>query len=177
MLVVGSKSNLGCEAGCGLTFSWSDHGRIMFGSAPHWKWRFIRLRTFFLTCCSVIFRGRRSIWWGWMVTFVTPRIVNDVSYVTRIKHRSHFRGSIWWGWMVTPVAPRIVNDVSYVMTIKHSSRSVWQAQYLVRFKCHFSWLAQYLVRFKCHFSWQAQYLVKFKCHFSWQAQYLVKVGM
>ena len=35
MLVVSSKSNLGCEAGCGLRFhgriilgSWSDHGRI-----------------------------------------------------------------------------------------------------------------------------------------------------
>ena len=32
MLVVGVKSNLGCEAGCGLTVSWSDHGRIMLGS-------------------------------------------------------------------------------------------------------------------------------------------------
>ena len=32
MLVVGVKSNLGCEAGCGLTVSWSDHGRIMVGS-------------------------------------------------------------------------------------------------------------------------------------------------
>ena len=29
MLVVGVKSNLGCEAGCGLTVSWSDHSRIM----------------------------------------------------------------------------------------------------------------------------------------------------
>ena len=28
MLVVGVKSNLGCEAGCGVTVSWSDHGRI-----------------------------------------------------------------------------------------------------------------------------------------------------
>ena len=28
MLVVGVKSNLGCEAGCGLTVSWSDHARI-----------------------------------------------------------------------------------------------------------------------------------------------------
>ena len=28
MLVVGSKSNLGCEAGCGLTVSFSDHARI-----------------------------------------------------------------------------------------------------------------------------------------------------
>ena len=32
MLVVGVKGNLGCEAGCGLTVSWSDHGRIMVGS-------------------------------------------------------------------------------------------------------------------------------------------------
>ena len=32
MLVVGVKSNLGCEAGCGLTVSCSDHSRIMFGS-------------------------------------------------------------------------------------------------------------------------------------------------
>ena len=32
MVVVGVKSNLGCEAGCGLTVSWSDHGRIMLGS-------------------------------------------------------------------------------------------------------------------------------------------------
>ena len=39
MLVVGVKSNLGCEAGCGRRFhgriglgSWSDHGRIGLGS-------------------------------------------------------------------------------------------------------------------------------------------------
>ena len=48
MLVAGVKSNLGCEAGCGLTVSWSDHARIilgsfsdhariMVGSAAHWK--------------------------------------------------------------------------------------------------------------------------------------------
>ena len=28
MLVVGVKSNLGCEAGCGVTVSFSDHSRI-----------------------------------------------------------------------------------------------------------------------------------------------------
>ena len=28
LLVVGVKSNLGCEAGCGLTVSFSDHARI-----------------------------------------------------------------------------------------------------------------------------------------------------
>ena len=36
MLVAGVKSNLGCEAGCGLTVSFSDHG-IILGSAAHWK--------------------------------------------------------------------------------------------------------------------------------------------
>ena len=37
MLMVGVKGNLGCEPGCGLTVSWSDHSRIMLGSAAHWK--------------------------------------------------------------------------------------------------------------------------------------------
>ena len=32
MLVVGVKSNLGYEAGCGLTVSFSDHSRIMVES-------------------------------------------------------------------------------------------------------------------------------------------------
>ena len=33
----------------------------------------------------IIFRGRGRIWWGWRVMLVAPRIVNDVSYVTRIQ--------------------------------------------------------------------------------------------
>ena len=32
MLVVGVKSNLGCEAGCGVTVSWSDPAGILLGS-------------------------------------------------------------------------------------------------------------------------------------------------
>ena len=32
MLVVVLKSNLGCEAGCGVTVSCSDHSRIILGS-------------------------------------------------------------------------------------------------------------------------------------------------
>ncbi len=32
MLLMSVKGNLGCEAGCGLTVSLSDHGRIMVGS-------------------------------------------------------------------------------------------------------------------------------------------------
>ena len=35
MLLASTKSNLHCAAGCGLTGSWSDHARIMVGSATH----------------------------------------------------------------------------------------------------------------------------------------------
>ena len=55
MLLVSAKSDLGCEAGCGLTVSFSERSRIILGS------------------CSD-----------------RPRIVNDVSYVTRISHGNHF---------------------------------------------------------------------------------------
>jgi len=37
-----------------------------------------------------ILRGRRSIWSSWRVSPVVSRIVNDVSYATRIKHASDF---------------------------------------------------------------------------------------
>ena len=37
-----------------------------------------------------ILRGRRTIWWGWRVMPVAPRIVSDVSYVMRIHHEIHF---------------------------------------------------------------------------------------
>ena len=53
MLVVTWKSNLSCEAGCGLTVSCSDYGRIMLGSSPHCKWHFTCFPTFslnFLQC-------------------------------------------------------------------------------------------------------------------------------
>ena len=42
---------------------------------------------------------------------VAPRIVNDVSYVTKINHENHFAwqaqylvilgGDVWWCWSVT----------------------------------------------------------------------------
>ena len=38
----------------------------------------------------VILCGRCSIWPCWRVTSGAPRIVNTVSYVTRINHEVHF---------------------------------------------------------------------------------------
>ena len=63
------------------------------------------------------FRGRRTIWWGCRVTWLAPRIGNDVSYIMwRTSSRTFIlrgRRSIWWCWRVTLLAPRIGNDVSF----------------------------------------------------------------
>ena len=64
-----------------------------------------------------------------------PRIVNNVSCVTRISHGSHFS---WQGQYLVSldndtlhVALRIVNNVSFVTKINHEIHFSWQAQYLV----------------------------------------------
>ena len=58
------------------------------------------------------FRGRRSIWWGWRVTLVAPRIGNDVSCVTQtiddvdfvwqvqylVRLGGDFTGPTYWKW-------------------------------------------------------------------------------
>ena len=68
-----------------------------------------------------------------------PRIVNDVSYVTRINHEIHFA---WQAQYLvnlscdgSVVAPRIVNDVSYVTRINLEIHFAWQGQYLVKMDC------------------------------------------
>ena len=77
---------------------WRFYPRIMFGlcsdyvrnvveSSFYWRKQFTE---FPLKSWTYRFRGRRSIWWGWRLTVLAPRIVNDVSYVTRINHEIHF---------------------------------------------------------------------------------------
>ena len=63
--------------------SCSDHARIILESSLYWRKQF---REFPMQSWTWRFRGRRSIWWGYRVTLLAPRIVNDVSYVTRINH-------------------------------------------------------------------------------------------
>ena len=58
------------------------------------------------------------------MTLVAPRIVNDVSYVTRIKHATHFA----------------CQGQYLVMLECYFS---WQVQYLVKLECHFVWQVQY----------------------------------
>ena len=70
---------------------WFCVAGAVFGEVGGWLYwlhalemRFHMWRKSFLT---FILRGRRSIWWGWRVTWLAPRIGNDVSYVTH-----------WWHW-------------------------------------------------------------------------------
>ena len=65
---------------------------------------------------------------------VAPRIVNDVSYVTKINHESHFA---WQAQYLVRLegdacCSAHVNDVSYVSRMNLESHFAWQAQYLVR---------------------------------------------
>ena len=63
---------------------------------------------------TLILRGRCSIWWGWGVTLLAPRIGNEVSYVTQIIDDIHF---VWQAQYLV----RLAGDFS------------WQAQHFVTF--------------------------------------------
>ena len=65
----------------------SDYPRIILESSFYWRKHF---REFPMKSWASRFRGRRSIWWGWRVTLVAPRIGNDVSYVTQIRDDLRF---------------------------------------------------------------------------------------
>ena len=90
----------------------SDYPRIMVESSFYWRKHF---RDFPRKSWPSRFRGRRSIWWGWRVTWLAPRIGNDVSYVTQItddidvvwqvqylgRLGGDFTGSTHWKWGFT----------------------------------------------------------------------------
>ena len=65
------------------------------------------------------------------MTHVAPRIVNNVSFVTRINHEIHF------SWQAQYLV-RLDNDTccpahcKFVTQINHEIHFSWQAQYLVR---------------------------------------------
>ena len=103
----------------------SDYPRIMVESSFYWRKHF---RDFPRKSWPSRFRGRRSIWWGWRVTWLAPRIGNDVSYVTQTT------GDIDFVW-----------QVQYLVRLE--GHFVWQAQYLVRLAGDFSWQAQHFVTF------------------------------
>ena len=89
----------------------SDYPRIIVESSFYWRKHF---RDFPRKSWPSRFRGRRSIWWGWRVTWLAPRIGNDVSYVTQITDDIDF---VWQAQYLV----RLAGDFS------------WQAQHFVTF--------------------------------------------
>ena len=69
-------------------------GAVLFGEVGGWLDLVHALEmTFHMwrrSLMTFILLGRRSIWWGWRVTLLAPRIGNDVSYVTQIIDDIHF---------------------------------------------------------------------------------------
>ena len=64
---------------------------------------------------------------------LAPRIVNDVSCVTRINHGIHFAWQAQYLLRLeVDFALRNGNDVSYEARINHEIHFAWQAQYLLR---------------------------------------------
>ena len=119
-IMVGLSSNrLSIGGSTSRSFRWNLEltdfvAGAVFGEVGGWL---CLLRTFHMWRGSItrfILRGRRSIWWSCGVRFVAPRIVNDVSYVTRINHEIHF------AW-----------QAQYL--VKLECYFSWQPQHLVKF--------------------------------------------
>ena len=89
------------------------------------------------------------------MTLVVPRIVSDISYVTRISHDSYF------AW-----------QAKYLVML--NCHFAWQAQYLVMLNCHFSWQAQYSVKFGMIAG--ARNVVFFNRKCSWRARKVTSVA-
>ena len=76
--------------------SWTQNfvAGAVFGEVGGWLYLLRALEmTFHMwrrSLMTFILCGGRSIWWGWRVTLLAPRIGNDVSYVTHITDDFHF---------------------------------------------------------------------------------------
>ena len=77
------------------------------------------------------------------------RILNDVSYVTRINHEMHFAWQAQYlvRFEVDFACSAHCKCVSHVTRINHEIHFAWQAQYLLKLECDFSWQAQHFVTF------------------------------
>ena len=123
--------------------------RIILESSLYWRKHF---REFLLKSWASRFRGRRSIWWGWRVTLLAPRIGNDVSYVTQIIDDIHFA---WQAQYLVRLEGDFTCAMHWIMTFHMWRRS------LMTFILRGRRSAQYLVRLVGDFSWQAQHIVTF----------------
>ena len=129
------------------------------------------------------FRGRRTIWWGWRVTLLAPRIGNDVSNVSQIP------GDIDFAWQAQHLV-RLEGDFAcsahwkwrFICVADHWSHwfcvtcaAIWWGWMLTVLAPRIGNDVAYVMRIvdDIDFVWQAQYLVRLAGDFSWQAQHFV----
>ena len=152
----------------------SDYRRIVFLLAE-------AFREFPLKSWASRFRGRPSIWWGWRVTWLAPRIGNDVSYVTQIIEdvqfawqvqylvmlEGDFTCSTHWKWRFICdadhrrhsfcVAGAVFGDVGGWLYLLHLLEMTFHVTQISD-DIHFAWQAQYLVMlegdFTCSTHWK-----------------------
>ena len=153
--------------------------RIMVESSFYWRKHF---RDFPRKSWPSRFRGRRSIWWGWRVTWLAPRIGNDVSYVTQITDDIDFVWQVQYlvrlgGWLYWLHALEMRFHMwrkSFLTFILRGRRSIWwgwRVTWLApRIGNELSYVTQIID--DIHFAWQAQYLVRlegdFTCSTHWK---------
>ena len=123
-IIVGLSSNrLSIGGSTSGSFRWNLElqdfvAGAVFGEVGGWLYLLhaleMRFHMWRRSLMTFILRGRRSIWWGWRVTSLAPRIGNEVSYVTQIIDDIHF------AWQAQYLV-RLAGDFS------------WQAQHFVTF--------------------------------------------
>ena len=103
-----------------------DHGQVIFESSVFWRKQFsdFSLKSWTQNFAAGAVLGESE---GWL-TLLALRIVNDVSYVTRINHE-------WFAWRAQYLLKEVDNDFSR------------QAQNLVNVDCDLSWQARHFVEF------------------------------
>ncbi len=98
-----------------------------------------------VVCC-----GMYSNWWRWWVTPVTPRIVIDVSYVTRINHQHHF---MWQAKYLLRLEGDACSSAQckrrlLERRINHEIFFWWQVRYLVKLHAIFGEVWGWLFLFR-----------------------------
>ena len=100
---------------------------------------------------TFILRGRRSIWWGWRVTLLAPRIGNEVSYVTQIIDDMHFAWQAQYllsleGWLY----------LLHGMEMTFHMRCGWTMRFILRGRGRVWW--GWRVTFTCSTHWKWRFI-------------------
>ena len=124
-----------------------------------------------------ILRGRRSFWWVWKVTLLAPRIVNDISYVSRYQawdsqcvagaEFREFACSAHCKWRFICLR---LSSLRFTLRGRRNIWWVWRMTLLApRIVSDIAHVTR--INHKIHFAWQTQVLVSLKGDFPSSAHF------